>query len=146
MRHLLPTECWALLQADTTALLIDIRMEIESMFVGAPPAAVNIPWYEYPDFTPDPDAFCAAVHAEASGNKTRPILLLCRSGQRSVHAGNALEGGGTDSASDAGAALEHAGFTNVINVLHGFEGDLDENFHRSTLNGWRFDGLPWQQM
>jgi hypothetical protein len=31
-------------------------------------------------------------------------------------------------------------------MLHGFEGDLDEHFHRSTLNGWRFDGLPWEQM
>ena len=25
-------------------------------------------------------------------------------------------------------------------------GDLDENFKRSTLNGWRFEGLPWEQM
>ena len=146
MRHLLPTECWALMQADPTALLIDIRMEIESMYVGTPPGAINIPWYEYPDFTVDVPAFCAAVAAEAGGDKNRPILLLCRSGQRSVDAGNALEGQATDNANDAGAALEHAGFTNVINVLHGFEGDLNENFHRSTVNGWRFDGLPWQQM
>jgi hypothetical protein len=34
----------------------------------------------------------------------------------------------------------------VINVLHGFEGDLDDSDHRSTVNGWRFDGLPWGQM
>ena len=47
---------------------------------------------------------------------------------------------------DARLALEAAGFTEVINVLHGFEGDLDAHFHRSTLNGWRFDGLPWEQM
>jgi rhodanese-related sulfurtransferase len=142
MRHLLPKESWALMQADPTALMIDIRMEIEAMYVGSPPGAINIPWYEYPDFTADAAAFCAAVAAEA-GDKTRPILLLCRSGQRSVVAGQALEGDGSD---DAGKALEAAGFTNVVNVLHGFEGDLNDNFHRSTVNGWRFDGLPWQQM
>jgi rhodanese-related sulfurtransferase len=142
MRHLLPKESWALMQADPTALMIDIRMEIEAMYVGSPPGAVNIPWYEYPDFTADVAAFCAAVAAEA-GDKNRPILLLCRSGQRSVVAGEALEGDGAD---DAGQALEAAGFTDVINVLHGFEGDLNDNFHRSTVNGWRFDGLPWQQM
>jgi hypothetical protein len=33
-----------------------------------------------------------------------------------------------------------------MNVLHGFEGDLDERFHRGTRNGWRHDGLPWEQM
>ena len=43
-------------------------------------------------------------------------------------------------------ALLDAGFDDVSNVLHGFEGDLDEQFKRSTLNGWRFDGLPWVQM
>ena len=61
----------------------------------------------------------------------RPVILLCRSGKRTL---------------DAGLALEAAGFTNLINVLHGFEGDLDDSFRRSTLNGWRFDGLPWEQM
>jgi len=29
--------------------------------------------------------------------------------------------------------------------LHGFEGDLDEKHRRNTTNGWRFDGLPWEQ-
>jgi rhodanese-related sulfurtransferase len=60
----------------------------------------------------------------------RPIVLICRSGNRSM---------------DAGAALEEAGFTKVYNVLHGFEGDLDENHHRNSSNGWRFDELPWEQ-
>ncbi len=66
-----------------------------------------------------------------AGVKRRPVLLICRSGQRSL---------------EAAQALEQDGFTDVINVLHGFEGDLDPDFHRSTLNGWRFDGLPWEQL
>jgi len=130
MRNLLPSDTWALMQANPDALMIDIRMEIESMYVGRPPGAVHISWYEYPEFTADTAAFCAAVLAEA-GRKDRTVLLLCRSGQRSV---------------DAGRALEADGFTDVVNVLHGFEGDLNANFQRSSLNGWRFDGLPWEQM
>ena len=130
MQHMLPRESWALMQADPEVLMIDIRMEIESMYVGRPPGAHNIPWYEYPDFMPDPAGFCASVEAQA-GSKARPIVLLCRSGQRSVDAGNALEA---------------AGFHRVINVLHGFEGDLNAEFHRSSVNGWRFDKLPWEQM
>jgi hypothetical protein len=41
--------------------------------------------------------------------------------------------------------LEAAGFASVINVLEGFEGPLDDDFHRGTQGGWRHHGLPWQQ-
>ncbi|MEW6695447.1 Rhodanese-like domain protein [Tepidimonas thermarum] len=136
MRHLQPTEAWHWLQscADLPPaqrpLFVDVRMEIESLYVGRPPGVVNIPWYEYPDLTPDPQGFAHKVLQEA-GHRERPILLICRSGKRTL---------------DAGAALEAAGFTDVAHVVHGFEGELDEHFHRSTRNGWRFEGLPWEQM
>ena len=130
MRHLTPREAWALVQQQPDALFVDVRMEIESLYVGRPPGVENIPWYEYPDLTPNPAGFAAAVEREA-GAKDRPVLLICRSGVRTESAGNALEA---------------AGFTDVAHVVHGFEGDLDPQFKRSTLNGWRFDGLPWEQM
>jgi len=131
MKHLLPKETWALLQQRQDALFIDVRMEIEALYVGHPPGVINIAWYEYPDLTPDPAGFVAAVVREVKGDKSRPVVLLCRSGKRTL---------------DAGVVLEAAGFHDVVNVLHGFEGDLDEHFKRSTLNGWRFDGLPWEQI
>jgi hypothetical protein len=31
----------------------------------------------------------------------------------------------------------------VYNVVGGFEGELDESHHRSSVNGWRHAGLPW---
>jgi rhodanese-related sulfurtransferase len=130
MKHLLPLEAWELMQADPNALMIDVRMEIESLYVGRPPGAVNVPWYEYPDLTPHPDRFVRLVQEEAN-DTARPIVLICRSGKRTLDAGNALEA---------------AGFTNVINVLHGFEGELNDRFHRSCTNGWRFDDLPWEQL
>jgi len=136
MKHLTPTDAWALLQQrrdeplETAPLFVDVRMEIESLYVGRPPGVVNVPWYEYPDLTPDPARFVRLVEEEAD-SKSRTVLLICRSGKRTV---------------EAGQALEAAGFTDVINILHGFEGELDERFHRSTLSGWRKDGLPWEQM
>jgi hypothetical protein len=27
----------------------------------------------------------------------------------------------------------------------GFEGDLDDQYHRGNINGWRFHQLPWRQ-
>ena len=130
MKHLSPTQTWELLQNTPNAILVDIRMEIESLYVGRPPKAVNIPWYEYPDLQTNPAQFAQAVEREA-GDKTRPIYLICRSGKRTIEAGNALEA---------------VGFSNITNILHGFEGELDASFHRSRINGWRFDGLPWEQM
>ncbi len=130
VKHLEPRAAWAAIQQTANALFIDVRMEIECLYVGRPPGVENIPWYEYPDMQTHPAQFVQAVEREA-GDKTRPMFLICRSGKRTV---------------DAGEALEAAGFTNVTNILHGFEGELDEGFHRSKISGWRFDGLPWEQM
>lgn len=129
MKHLLPKETWVLLQQQPQALFIDVRMEIESKYVGRPPGVINIPWVEFPVLKPDPAAFVAAVEKIASGRE-QTLVLICRSGERTV---------------DAGIALEKAGFKNVINVLEGFEGDLNDQQQRSTESGWRFDGLPWTQ-
>lgn len=130
MQHLEPKEAFAFLQAHPEALLVDIRMEIEHLYVGHPPGAIHVAWYEYPDMSSQPQHFTRQVGREA-GSLLRPLVLLCRSGNRTAA---------------AGAALEAAGFTEVMEVLHGFEGDLDEHFQRSKINGWRFEGLPWQQM
>ena len=105
-------------------------MEIESMYVGRPPGVVNVPWYEYPDLQPDPLKFADTVAQEVT-SKAQPVLLICRSGKRTQ---------------DAGKALAAAGFSVVQHVVQGFEGELDENFRRSSLSGWRFEGLPWEQM
>jgi rhodanese-related sulfurtransferase len=130
MKNLQPKQAQAWLQAHPDALFVDVRMEIESLYVGRPPGVVNVPWYDYPDLQPDAQKFAETVARESSG-KDQPLLLICRSGQRTLAAGK---------------ALESAGFTDVQHVVHGFEGELDEHFKRSTQSGWRFDGLPWEQM
>jgi rhodanese-related sulfurtransferase len=129
MKHLTPIEAHERLRAEADALLIDCRSEVEFMYVGHPVGAVHVAWQEAPEWQVNPD-FAAQVLREA-GSASRPILVICRSGNRSV---------------EAAAVLEAAGFSDVSNVLDGFEGPLDENDHRGTRRGWRHDGLPWQQM
>ncbi len=129
MRHLLPTEAHALLQREPAALLIDCRSDSEFFFVGHPVGAMHVAWVDGEDWTHNPH-FVADVRKLAGDSAHRPVLLICRSGNRSV---------------EAAQALEAAGFDHVYNVLHGFEGELDERRQRGNLNGWRFDGLPWEQ-
>ncbi|WP_295008282.1 rhodanese-like domain-containing protein [uncultured Dechloromonas sp.] len=129
MQHLDPQAAYDLLQQDAQAVLVDCRTETEYMYVGFPAGSEHVAWQEGPDWEIDPQ-FAAKVARVVKGDLSRPVLLICRSGRRSV---------------DAGGALEAAGFVRVINVLEGFEGPLDDDYHRGTLGGWRFRGLPWYQ-
>lgn len=129
MQHLDPNAAHLFLQQTPEAVLVDCRTEIEHMYVGHPIGAEHVAWQEGPDWEIDPD-FAAKVKRLLKDDLARPVLLICRSGVRSLAAGEALEA---------------AGFNQVINVVEGFEGPLDEDFHRGTLGGWRYRGLPWQQ-
>ena len=127
MKHLRPREAYDFLQKNPQAVLVDCRSEMEYLFVGHPIGARHVAWNDGPDWDINPH-FVGAVKRVASAD--RPIVLICRSGQRSVA---------------AGVELENAGFGEVYNVLEGFEGSLDESHHRGAINGWRKEGLPWEQ-
>jgi rhodanese-related sulfurtransferase len=127
MQHLTPTQAYEFLQANPEAVFIDVRSEIEFLFVGHPDNSILIPWYDGPDWEINPDF---VAHSKKAASMNRPVVLICRSGRRSI---------------EAGQALEQAGMTQVYNVLNGFEGELNNEHHRNSVNGWRFEGLPWKQ-
>lgn len=129
MQPLIPNDARQLLDREPDALFIDCRSEMEYLFVGHPKGAHNVPWNDGPDWEVNPH-FVQNVKKLAGHVSARPVLLICRSGNRSTAAARALEG---------------AGFVTVYYVQHGFEGDLDTDRHRNTVNGWRHDGLPWEQ-
>ncbi|GAB4175604.1 MAG: hypothetical protein OHK0026_15460 [Rhodocyclaceae bacterium] len=127
MKHLTPREAAEFLRQNPTAVFVDVRSEMEFLFVGHPVGAIMIPWNDGPNWDINPDFI---AHVKKATSVDRPVVLICRSGNRSREAGH---------------ALEQAGFTRVYNVLHGFEGDLSDDHRRNVLNGWRFEGLPWEQ-
>ena len=128
IENLTPQQAWELLQQNASAVLVDVRTQMEHAYVGHPIGAVHIPWKEAPGWEINPN-FVADVKNLVLNNDA-PILLLCRSGQRSL---------------SAAKALEDAGYTHPINIIDGFEGPLDPQNHRGNLGGWRYCGLPWQQ-
>ena len=129
MKKFLPKATRALVQQQPDALFVDVRMEVEALYVGRPLGVHIIAGSEYPDLTPHAREFVCQVEREA-GIKDRTMILICRSGKRTL---------------DVDLALEAAGFSDVVNGAYGFEGDLDDTFHRATLNGRRFDGLTWEE-
>ncbi len=108
------------------AVLVDVRTDAEREWVGFVPGAVPVAWKQWPGMefnaTFD-DSLRAAVPA---GKK---VVLLCRSGVRSVAAAKRATALGLE----------------AYNILEGFEGDADPEGHRGRQGGWRLRGLPWRQ-
>lgn len=123
-----PKQAHAVLDQDPQARLIDVRTTIEFGFIGHPIGAIHIPLKEFPDMATRSD-FVANVQGKVP-NPDIPLVLMCRSGVRSM---------------EAAKLLEAAGYTVLYNMDEGFEGDKDALNHRGTLGGWRFHGLPWEQ-
>jgi rhodanese-related sulfurtransferase len=125
--HLTSPQAWDFLKEHPDAKLIDIRSSMEYLFIGHPVGCIHIGWMEDPDWDINPN-FVADIQAVQTDNC--PIVMICRSGNRSEK---------------AGVQLVDAGLSNIYHVTDGFEGDRDDENHRSTLNGWRYYGLPWEQ-
>ena len=129
-------QAWKVLESNPQAVLLDVRTSVEYEYVGHPLNALHIPWTEEPDWNVDTE-FVNKVR-EALMMRTGPdqepesinILTICRSGKRSQAAAE---------------ELVRQGFNNLYNIEDGFEGDLDNNRHRNTVNGWRVANLPWEQ-
>ena len=121
-----PKLAWALFEAGD-ARLVDVRTAEERKFVGHVPGSVHVAWATGTGMTRNPRF---VKELEAKVGKDAVVLLLCRSGKRSAAAAE---------------AAARAGFSAVFNVLEGFEGELDADTRRGSLDGWRFHGLPWVQ-
>jgi rhodanese-related sulfurtransferase len=121
-----PQEAWVLASAQA-AVIVDVRTAEECQFVGQVPETLHIPWATGLVMTANPE-FLSELETKVSNDTS--VLFLCRSAKRS-HAAAELAG--------------KAGYRQAFNILEGFEGDRDEQQHRSNTGGWRFHGLPWSQ-
>ena len=127
-----PEQAWALLTESPDAVLVDVRTDAEWRFVGVPdlsPLQRDVVFIEWnrTDGTRNESFVDDLKRAGVTGE--RPVVFLCRSGNRSI--------GAAEAATEAGIGPSY-------NVLDGFEGNLDERRHRGGT-GWKAVGLPWKQ-
>ncbi|WP_043463802.1 rhodanese-like domain-containing protein [Azovibrio restrictus] len=147
--YLTPQQAFAMKQKEGNKVaLFDIRTRYEAMYVGMATAAdALIPFVEhqelmqewddkrhmykvepFQDFVPELERRLAELGLQG---KDVPILLICRSGDRS---------------SKAADRLMAAGYTRVYSVAEGFEGDTAKEGPQAgqrVVNGWKNAGLPW---
>jgi len=122
-----PQDAFDLWKSGRGAVLVDVRTKPEWAYVGRIPGALEIEWNQYPGGR-NP-GFAEELQA-AVPDKGATVLFLCRSGGRSAA---------------AAALAQTLGYQRAVNVLEGFEGDLNSEGHRNSVGGWRKAGLPWQQ-
>ncbi len=125
-----------------SVLFLDIRTKAEIAYVGSTSMVDGfVSYMEHEPFMPwsdtqkrfamEPNAdFVKGVahFLEKKGlSKDAPIILLCRSGDRSAKAADLLLA---------------SGYPNAYSVVDGFEGDLSPEGMR-TVNGWKNKSLKW---
>jgi rhodanese-related sulfurtransferase len=120
--------------------IVDVRTPQEYVFVGHAPMAPNIPaklWTG--EWDPKKKRFTLSdnldfeVQAKAQFKTSDTLMIMCRSGGRSAQAVN---------------RLAKEGYTEVYNIIDGFEGDKvkDEQSYfngKRMMNGWKNSGAPW---
>ena len=130
-----PQQAWTLLNDHADAVLVDVRTDAEWRFVGVPDlsglgrSVVFLEWNTLDGRRNEGFVEQLRERIAPAADPARPVIFLCRSGQRSF---------------GAAEAATRIGITPAYNVLDGFEGQLDADGHRGAT-GWRAAGLPWRQ-
>jgi len=120
--------------------ILDVRTPEEYIFIGHAPMAQNIPFqlFNYkmavlnkgPLMKANPNFIAEVVQ---KFKKSDTILVICRSGNRSAAAVN---------------AMATAGFKSAYSITDGFEGDRVRDpsspfYGKRFKNGWRNSGISW---
>jgi rhodanese-related sulfurtransferase len=144
--YLSPQQALDMKRADPKGVAFyDIRTPAEANYLGMPIDAdalvpfADIQWTDWDekrnfykvqpsvDFVPELARRLAAMGL----TKASPIVLICRSGDRSARAAD---------------VLKELGYDKVYSVTEGFEGDMAKDgptAGQRALNGWKNAGLPW---
>lgn len=135
-----PKETWDDLKATKDAILVDVRTQAEWSFVGLPDLTelgkepLLNQWAVLPGMQQN-TSFLGDLMHQLDGSAPSKIYFLCRSGVRSLSAAHLV----AEAFAAQGQSVE------CVNIIGGFEGDLDSSRHRGNTNGWKVSGLPWRQ-
>ena len=134
IKNISSQECFKKLSIEVHSHLIDVRTKPEWIYIGVPDlSSINkkvifISWQVYPEM--EINKFFENQILESNIKKDDNHYFICRSGQRSH---------------DAAKFLDSRSFSNCFNVIDGFEGNLNHERQRASIDGWQFNNLPWKQ-
>ena len=127
-------DCFKILKINKNTYLIDVRTKPEWLFVGVPDLSIInkntifVSWEDFPLM--NKNKYFEKEIINSGLKKNDHLYFLCRSGQRSL---------------EAAKHMIKKGYSYCYNITDGFEGNMDSKNRRSTINGWKFNRLPWKQ-
>ncbi len=133
-------EAYEFLKEEDVAL-IDVRTDAEYAFVGQVDLteisgkSFLVPWKVFPAMSINP-RFQITLEKNLRNEfpekdpQDLKLIFMCRSGARSL---------------EAAMYCTQLGFKDCYNLSSGFEGNPDDKGHRSNIDGWRAENLPWRQ-
>ena len=148
-KYLTPQQAFDMKTANPKGVaFFDVRTRTEAVYVGMAQPVVDalVPFVEHQEVMSDWDDKRHMYKVEPNQDfvpelerrlkamglgKADPIILMCRSGDRS---------------SKAADRLKMAGYTQVFSVPEGFEGDTAKGGPKDgqrVVNGWKNANLPW---
>ena len=133
-------DAWNLLRGTPGAVLIDVRSRPEWSFCGMPDLSdigrdlVCVEWQTWPNMTPNL-GFLADLRDQTGPHISPHLVFLCRIGGRARSAAREV----------ARQLAERGLMTRITVVAGGFEGEMNADGQRGTVNGWKAEGLPWRQ-
>jgi rhodanese-related sulfurtransferase len=145
--HIEPAKVFKILKDDKNSLLLDVRTIEEFSFAGFVDLSLlkqkkeefskqllMLPWKLYPQMDYNPE-FRPILEKYLNKNFTKilevKMFFLCKTGGRSREAAN---------------YFLNLGYENCYNVIGGFEGELNNQYQRGKINGWKAANLPWRQI
>ncbi len=139
IENVTPLAAWNQLSSNSNSALIDCRTQQEWDTIGVPDLtgsdskALFIEWRKQPDMSVNPE-FLDQLENGLDGVFPDQLYFLCRSGARSFEAATVVQ--------------QQLASKNIncacINVAEGFEGDPGLGGQRGTVNGWKFNDLPFK--
>ncbi len=129
-------EAWDALANDETAVLVDVRTQVEWQLIGKPDLSsigrepIYLQWVTMQGMNKNFVEELKAALDERGVAVDAPVYFLCQSGGRSKM--SAMQ-------------CTQLGYERCYNVAEGFEGELDDQQHRNSISGWKVAGLPWTQ-
>jgi len=129
-------DAWDALAKDKTAVLVDVRTQVEWQLIGKPDLSsidqdpIYLQWVTMQGVNENfVDELKAALDERGVADDA-PVYFICQSGGRSKM--SAMQ-------------CTQLGYKRCYNVAEGFEGELDAHQHRNSVSGWKVAGLPWTQ-
>lgn len=140
VNNITPSDAYSIMMSNPNAYMLDVRTSEEWIWVGHPGPdktgvgsqlkgrVFNIAYkINYKGKFIDNPSFLTDVAEKFKNKPNALIIIICRSGIRSLAAGQLLVANGY----------------NAANVLDGFEGQTDSYYGYRILNGWKIEGYPY---